>query len=244
MTTASTGPLRGKVQWPPSALQSSRDSMRGNWFGKAFAGERVPTFAAAAAACRRLGLWANVEIKPCPGRELETGAVVARESMRLWAGDPKPPLLSSFSAHALAAAQATAPLLPRGLLVVDPPEDWRALLAGLGCVALHLQHGRATPELAAAIHAAGYGLLCYTVNDPDRAALLTALGIDCIVTDRLDLFDPRKRSLCASLCRSARSTPAPTPRPGKRAGTPTARRAAARTRSARRSRSSRLKCRR
>ena len=164
----------------------------GSWFGRAFAGERVPTYEAAAGLCRRLGLWANVEIKPCPGREAETGHNVARESMRLWGGYAKPPLLSSFSVEALAAAQATAPLLPRGLLVEDPPDDWNAALAGLGCVALHLKHSRATPELATAVHAAGFGLLCYTVNDPARAALLYSVGVDCIVTDRLDLFDPLK----------------------------------------------------
>jgi glycerophosphoryl diester phosphodiesterase len=162
----------------------------GSWFGRAFAGERVPTFEAASAVCRTLGLWANVEIKPCPGREAETGHIVARESMRLWTGDANPPLLSSFSTEALAAAQAAAPLLPRALLVEDPPEDWRGVLDGLGCVALHVQHSCATPELATAVHGAGYGLLCYTVNDPARASLLYSLGVDCVVTDRLDLFTP------------------------------------------------------
>ena len=66
----------------------------------------------------------------------------------------------------------------------------RRALAALGCAALHMQHDRVTPELAGAVHAAGYGLLCYTVNDPERAALLYALGVDCVVTDRLDLFTP------------------------------------------------------
>ena len=162
----------------------------GSWFGRAFAGERVPTYEAAAGTCRALDLWANVEIKPCRGRESETGHAVARESARLWAGYGHPPLLSSFSVEALAAAQATAPALPRGLLVEDPPDDWRGMLADLGCVALHVLHTGVTPELAAEVHAAGYGLLCYTVNDPARAQLLYAWGVDCIVTDRLDLFDP------------------------------------------------------
>jgi len=177
----------------PAAAANAADVQTldaGSWFGRAFAGERVPTYEAAARACRELELWANVEIKPCPGREAETGHSVARESMRLWTGARQPPLLSSFSVEALAAAQATAPLLPRALLVVDPPDDWPAALAALNCVALHLQHARATPELTAAIHAAGYGLLCYTVNDPARADLLYSFGVDSIVTDRLDLFTP------------------------------------------------------
>jgi len=186
-TTSGHGPVAA------AGFLEMRGLDAGTWFGTAFAGEHVPTFEAAANLCRALGLWANVEIKPCPGREVETGAAVARAAMRLWAGDAHPPLLSSFSAPALVAAQASAPLLPRGLLAVDPPDDWRGALSELGCMALHLQDGRATPELAAVVHAAGYGLLCYTINDPDRAALLSALGVDCIVTDRLDLFDPAAR---------------------------------------------------
>ena len=160
----------------------------GSWFGRAFTGERVPTFEAAAEACRALGVWANVEIKPCPGREAETGHAVARESMRLWAGDAHPPLLSSFSAEALTAAKVTAPGLPRGFLVEEPPDDWRSALADLGCVALHVLHTRVTADLVAEVHAAGYGLLCYTVNDPARAELLYSLGVNAVVTDRLDLF--------------------------------------------------------
>jgi glycerophosphoryl diester phosphodiesterase len=183
-TTSGHGPMAAADALAVSGLDA------GSWFGQAFASERVPTLEAAAGLCRALGLWANVEIKPCPGRETETGTAVARAAMRLWAGDRNPPLLSSFSAAALAAAQAAAPLLLRGLLVVDPPDDWRAVLAGLGCAALHLQHDRVTAELVAAAHAAGYGVLCYTVNDPERAAVLTEVGVDCIVTDRLDLFEP------------------------------------------------------
>ena len=138
----------------------------GSWFGRAFAGERVPTYESAAGTCRALDLWANVEIKPCRGRESETGHAVARESTRLWAGYARGPLLSSFSVEALAAAQAAAPGVAwRGLLVEDPPADWRRALADLGCVALHVLHTGVTPELAAQVHAAGYGLLRYTVND-------------------------------------------------------------------------------
>jgi glycerophosphoryl diester phosphodiesterase len=162
----------------------------GSWFGRAFAGERVPTFREAAETCRSLGLWANVEIKPCAGREVETGAAVAKDALHSWAGDGNPPLLSSFSRAALAEARRVAPSLARGLLVADVLEDWQAELTALGCVALHVDHEHVTPALVAAVHAAGCALLSYTVNDPGRAAELYAFGVDCIVTDRLDLFEP------------------------------------------------------
>ena len=178
-------------------------------FHRAFSGEPVPTFEAAARICQSLGLWANVEIKPCPGREAETGAIVAKEAQRLWSEYKTPPLLSSFAVDALRAARDTAPQLPHGLLVVEVPQGWRALVAELGCVALHVQHEHVTPDLVQAVHDAGHGLLCYTVNDATRASELRAIGVDCLVTDRLDLFQPGSR---VNPFPTARSKSAPTRR--------------------------------
>ena len=183
-TTSGEGPLTAIAL----AMLAELDAGRG--FAPAFAGERVPTLETAARLCQALGLWANVEIKPCPGRDTETGAIVGRAAATLWAGAATPPLLSSFSAPALAAARAAAPELPRGLLVEDVPADWLEALAKLDCVALHVQHDQVTSDLVEAVHGAGYGMLCYTVNHPERAAFLYRLGVDCVVTDRLDLLDP------------------------------------------------------
>jgi glycerophosphoryl diester phosphodiesterase len=80
----------------------------------------------------------NVEIKPCPGRDDETGRLVAQEAARLWAGAVVPPLLSSFSVDALHAAQLAEPDLPRAWLVEEIPADWQATLqslAALPCIA-------------------------------------------------------------------------------------------------------------
>ncbi|HEX3616639.1 MAG TPA: glycerophosphodiester phosphodiesterase family protein, partial [Solirubrobacteraceae bacterium] len=41
----------------------------GSSFGAAFKGERMPTLDEVAAACGQYGLAANIEIKPCPGRD-------------------------------------------------------------------------------------------------------------------------------------------------------------------------------
>ncbi|UGA39070.1 hypothetical protein JOS77_05385 [Chromobacterium haemolyticum] len=78
----------------------------GGWKGAAFAGEPMPTLDTVAACCLAHGIALNIEIKPCLGREAETGAAVAAEAARLWAGAALQPLLSSFSAEALCAARA------------------------------------------------------------------------------------------------------------------------------------------
>ena len=99
-------------------------------------------------------------------------------------------LLSSFSAEALAAARHAAPQSPRALLVDVVPPDWREQLEAIDAVALHARAQSLTPAQAQAIRAAGYGLLCYTVNDPAEALALSAIGVDAICTDRIDVIGP------------------------------------------------------
>ncbi|OWY39747.1 glycerophosphodiester phosphodiesterase [Xenophilus sp. AP218F] len=158
----------------------------GGWKGAAFAGEPLPTLANVAAWCRAQGVSLNIEIKPCPGREEETGRRVAEEAARLWAGAQTPPLLSSFDAAALRAARDAAPDLPRAFLCEAIPADWRETLEALDCVALHCDHATLTEAQAGEIKAAGYQLLCYTVNDLARAKTLRGWGVDSVCTDRID----------------------------------------------------------
>ncbi|HWA14127.1 MAG TPA: glycerophosphodiester phosphodiesterase [Burkholderiales bacterium] len=162
----------------------------GGWFGNEYAGEPVPSFAAAAALCREAGLWANVEIKPNPGQDRETGETVARMARMLWAGADRPPLLSSFSPLSLEAAAVEAPELPRGLLVSTVPSNWEALMRRLQCVALHASCRHLDADRIKAIHAAGYGVLAYTVNDSELAVDLLDWGVDALVTDQLDAITP------------------------------------------------------
>src|SRR5690606_489025 len=67
----------------------------GGWHSRAFAGEPLPTLENLARFCLANDLLLNIEIKPTPGTERETGEVVAREAARLWQGAAVPPLLTS-----------------------------------------------------------------------------------------------------------------------------------------------------
>jgi glycerophosphoryl diester phosphodiesterase len=160
----------------------------GSWFDVRFAGERMPTLAQVHAHCAARGLAANIEIKPCPGREAATGRRVAQEAARLWQGAALPPLLSSFSFDALAAARDAQPALPRGLLFGAVPNDWREQTTALACVSLHADHRRLDALRVQEIKAAGLFILAYTVNEPERARTLAQWGVDTICTDRIDLI--------------------------------------------------------
>lgn len=177
----------------PAAAKTYAELARldaGSWHSARYAGEPLPAFAAVARYTLANGIASNVEIKPCPGREAETGAAVALAARALWQGAAVPPLLSSFAEQALQAARASAPELPRALLVEQVPTDWRERLVKHGCIALNIHQKDATRELIDAVHAAGYRIAAWTVNDPERARLLLDWGIDGLFTDELAAIRP------------------------------------------------------
>ncbi len=155
----------------------------GSWYSKGFRGEPVPGFADAAAFCLENDLWMNAEIKSAPGMDARTGYLVGQVCKRL---PPGSVLLSSFSIDALNAAREIAPEVPRAWLVDVVPADWASWLRRLEASALHVSSRWLTADQAVAVKGAGYGLFCYTVNEPDQARALRSIGVDAICTDRLD----------------------------------------------------------
>ncbi|HVE51283.1 MAG TPA: glycerophosphodiester phosphodiesterase [Casimicrobiaceae bacterium] len=162
----------------------------GAWHSDPYAGEPLPTLAAVASFCRANHVLINIEIKSPMGRERETGAAVAIDAATLWQGADVPPLLSSFSEVSLAAAREAVPELPRALLADRLPVRWRKRCEALECVALDLKHTAIKQKLVDTVHAAGYSLLSWTVNDPKRAARLVGWGVDTVITDAVDLIAP------------------------------------------------------
>lgn len=151
----------------------------------------VPTFAQALRLCGELGLWVNAEIKPTPGRDGVTGrAVAAVAAMHLARQPATQVMFSSFSPTALQAAMATAPTLPRALLLDETLADWRAPLAACAASALHVAAGADPAALCVlrTLCARDLPVACYTVNDRETADTLFAAGITAIFTDRPDLW--------------------------------------------------------
>ena len=161
----------------------------GSWFGSEFATVRVPTYLQVLDFCTQRGIWMNVEIKPAAGFDAITGKIVAQVTQNFYQNTNfKKPLFSSFSMAALAAAHASAPDIPRGTLFDEVPVDWLQHTNRLNAVSLHTNQRFVTANLAAAVKNAGLGLSCYTVNDPDRARALLAMGVDALFTDNLKII--------------------------------------------------------
>lgn len=162
----------------------------GAWHSRPFAGEPLPTLGAVARFCCANGVAVNIEIKPTPGRERETGAAVALDAAQFWSDAPVPPLLSSFSEVALAAAQETLPELPRAYLFTRLPLNWRERCAALQCVAVDVKHSALKPKIVDDAHAQGLAVMAWTVNAADRAKRLLDWGVDMIITDAVDRIHP------------------------------------------------------
>jgi glycerophosphoryl diester phosphodiesterase len=173
----------------PVAQASAREIAlldAGAWFGEAWRGARVPSLADALALLVELDMQANIEIKPCPGREIETAQAVVEVVQRCWPTGRLWPLLSSFSRASLSQSHAAAPDIPRGMLLWEFVADWADAATALGCVSIHCSDRHLTEVWAGGIRKAGFALAVYTVNDPARVTELKRWGVQCLFTDRPD----------------------------------------------------------
>jgi glycerophosphoryl diester phosphodiesterase len=178
--------IAGQLSW---AELSRLDA--GSWHSRAYAGEPIASLDAVARYCLGNGFALNIEIKPTPGAESLTGALVADAAARLWANGPAgamAPLLTSFSPDALEAAQSAQPQLPRGLLLEQLWTGWLETALRLGCVAVVCNQALWDESSVRQARSAGLRMSSYTVNDEWAAERLLALGTDAIITDRVDLF--------------------------------------------------------
>jgi glycerophosphoryl diester phosphodiesterase len=178
--------IAGQLSW---AELSRLDA--GSWHSRAYAGEPIASLDAVARYCLGNGFALNIEIKPTPGAESLTGALVADAAARLWANAPAgamAPLLTSFSPDALEAAQSAQPQLPRGLLLEQLWTGWLETALRLGCVAVVCNQALWDESSVRQARSAGLRMSSYTVNDEWAAERLLALGTDAIITDRVDLF--------------------------------------------------------
>ncbi len=149
----------------------------------------APTLEATMAQIARLGLWANIEIKPASGHELATGRVVGQWLAKHWNGNG---VISSFAHNALQAAmhetQSLRPEFTYAALFEKLPDDWSSILARTGANAVHMAARHVSAAQADTLNTLAVPWACYTVNSIAEASRLFALGCAAIFTDRPDLW--------------------------------------------------------
>lgn len=197
-TLQRTTNAQDKLRVDPEALGGDHDWATlsqldaGCWHSRAFAGEPLPSLEAIARYCLANHHLLNIEIKPTPGLERQTGEVVAQHAAQLWSAASTPPLLSSFDVAALEGARDAQAKLPRGLLLDTLWPGWLETAVRLSCVAIIADQVLWDETTMQQAKKAGFRCLSYTVNEVQAAQHLLNLDLDGIITDRVDLFAPGK----------------------------------------------------
>lgn len=155
----------------------------GAWFAGEFTGERIPTLAQLFELLVAENMSVNLEIKPNPGEDEATASATIQIIEQLWPKSRSKPLLSSFSIPSLIRARDRAPGIPRGLLIDAPDDHTMALMGELACASLHVDAKHCTTSWLGQMAKRGIPVLCYTVNDADRAVELLNAGAHSIITD-------------------------------------------------------------
>lgn len=172
---------RGRVRSQPYALLESLDA--GKWFNPRFSGERIPSLKQVLDFLDLNSINANVEIKAIKRQEnlqvMHLYNLVTpyfnKKNMTL--------LFSSFSWSALRILRDLSPDCLIGLLIHEWRRNWESVADDLDCVAIHVNERIMTKVAAEDIKKSGRKLLCYTVNDTDRALELFDWGVDAVFTD-------------------------------------------------------------
>lgn len=169
-------------------LKDVREMDAGSWYGDSFIGEKIPTLEELLNTVLERKMGVNLEIKPCPGREVDTAEVALDVATRIWPDDLPPPLISSFQQVSLETAFDMMPEWPRGFLIDEPLENWREMAEYLEAATININGNTATRDMVEEYIEMQKPLLAYTINDPQKARELLRWGVDSFFSDCPDVI--------------------------------------------------------
>jgi glycerophosphoryl diester phosphodiesterase len=137
----------------------------------------IPTLAETLAAVKgRADMF--IEIK-APGIEAAVVDVIRASPV------PERCAVHSFHVESVRRVRELAPELRAGILFDRRPDDVEALMRAVDARDVWPQWDLIDSDLVSAIHSAGGRVMAWTVNRPERATALAALGVDGLCTDTL-----------------------------------------------------------
>ncbi len=165
---------------PDAPLPALRALDVGAWKGDRFRGERIPLLSEVLDALP--GAVVNVELKS-RGRDVRLAAAAGRVLRA--AGAQGRVIVSSFDWRLVVAFRVAAPEIPVGLLFETAGmRRWLALAVPLlGASAVHPDRNLAAPDRVRRWAGRGLGVAVWTVDDPEEARRLAALGATALITN-------------------------------------------------------------
>jgi glycerophosphoryl diester phosphodiesterase len=159
----------------------------GRWYSNDFAGTQIPTLDEFFALLQNSKKKAMVELKgvwtPEQVRTVTDLVYVRNVQSRV--------IFEAFDYETLESLKAAAPLFPRVLIQRYLPSDPVALATHFGAIAVLTspasleQH----PDAVEKLHAAGLGVILYTLNKKGKWSDAIGMGVDGIITDKPSSLD-------------------------------------------------------
>ncbi|MER7503444.1 glycerophosphodiester phosphodiesterase family protein [Nonomuraea pusilla] len=154
----------------------------GSWFGRQYAGQRVPTLAEVLDVAGDAGVRLLVELKEPrlhPGVEERLAAELRRDPA--WLRDGRL-VVQSFDWASMQTFHRLLPGVPVGLLG-RPPTGRLAELAGYADQ-VNPPYETLSAEYVKLVHQAGPRVFAWTVDSPDAMRRMIAYGVDGVITNR------------------------------------------------------------
>ena len=161
----------------------------GRWFGDRWRGERIPTLREVIDLAQEVGARLLIELKS-PARHQGIEERVVNLLARTGFGGQC--MILSFDAAALARVHALDPALVLDLNYGNRMFGPLPEVPGLRAIGPEWRLLAANPSRVRAAHAAGQRVYPWTPNTPHAFRLLRALGVDGIISDRLDLLSDER----------------------------------------------------
>ena len=180
-TTDGTGPVWAATWDQISGLDA------GSWAGSEYAGLSVPHLAEFLGILKPSDKHAIIELK---GSWTNEQVTIVTTLIQEW-GLSQSVVLASFDLMTLKAAQSVAPTIQRVIISREVNGDPAVLAEACGAVGIvtSISFAQRFPEVVDRIHAAGLGVMLYTLNDEGSWSEAISLGVDGIITDTPADFD-------------------------------------------------------
>lgn len=165
----------------------------GSWHSAHYAGESLARFEQLVDFIIANKLQLDVEIKPNPNEDYETGVATAKflEAKLHFGTSAYPFLLSSFQPESLKGAMDAVPAIPRALLVDDWENDvdkFFQILDDTACIGIITNYKILTEEIVERCHQSGRFVMIYTANEPEDIKHLFEIGVDSVITDNMKIL--------------------------------------------------------
>ncbi len=150
-------------------------------------GEKIPTLEELLVCVNELSLSLHLEIKPSFGRVRQTTETVINILNQASLKNTEL-CISSFSRRMLHSIHNLNPDISLGMGMDRWNPFWKKSAERLSCISIHCAKNILTPQRVLEIKNTGRQVLAYTVNNPEDAEALYAMGVSAVFSDHPDLL--------------------------------------------------------